>query len=265
MLLTSHISAATEISCMQMNPNALLLLTLLPLVMASGSTSSLPFAVGERLSYAVHAGPGMNGRGEMWIAGPVDVRGTAAMVLHSEITGGFGPFRVSDKTTSWIDPDRMMTLRFTKSERNPLGRHEEDVEFDPASQGWRAADGRTGASPSDQPLDELSFIYALRTLRIPEDGALVLNRHFDTERNPTVVRSLGRSSVTTPAGEFQVRDIEMRVRDARRYRGEGVIRISLSDDTCRRPVRIESTMPKAGTVVLTLTAAEPVLSACSAR
>jgi len=124
---------------------------------------------------------------------------------------------------------------------------------------------RGGALPTGGRGRVPRIIYALRTLRIPEDGALVLNRHFDTERNPTVVRSLGRSSVTTPAGTFQVRDIEMRVRDARRYRGEGVIRISLSDDMCRRPVRIESTMPEAGTVVLTLTAAEPVLSACSAR
>lgn len=251
---------------MQTNPNApLLLLALLPLVMASAGVPTLPFAIGERLSYDVHAGPGMNGHGEMWIAGPVDVRGTPAMVLHSEITGGFGPFKVSDRTASWIDPDRMMTLRFTKAERNPLGRHQEDVEIDPATQGWRDADGRTGSSPSDQPLDELSFIYALRTLHIPDEGTLVLNRHFDVERNPTVLRSVGRSTRTTPAGTFQVRDIEMRVRDARRYRGEGVIRISLSDDACRRPVRIESTLPNAGTVVLTLTAAEPVLAACAAR
>ena len=250
---------------MQIYPHAPLVLALLLVVMASSGPQTLPFAVGERLSYGVHAGPGMNGRGEMWIAGPVDVHGTPAMVLHSEITGGFGPFKMSDKTASWIDPDRMMTLRFTKSERNPLGRHKEDVEINPATQDWRDADGRTGSSPSDQPLDELSFIYALRTLRIPEERGLVLNRHFDTERNPTLVRSLGRSTLTTPAGTFRVRDIEMRVRDARRYRGEGVIRISLSDDACRRPVRIESTLPNAGTVVLTLTAAEPALAACAAR
>lgn len=265
MLPTSHAEVATEIACMQTNLDALLYLALLPCLMASGSATTLPFAFGERLTYSARAGPGMNGHGEMWIAGPMDVHGTAAMILHSEITGGFGPFRVSDKTTSWIDPDRMMTLRFTKSEHNPLGRHEEDVEIDPATHGWRSADGRTGTSTSDQPLDELSFIYALRSLNIPDNGALVLNRHFDAERNPTVLRSLGRSTVTTPTGTYQVRDIEMRVRDARRYRGEGVLRISLSDDPCRRPVRIESTIPNAGTIVLTLTAAEPAVAGCAAH
>jgi hypothetical protein len=45
----------------------------------------------------------------------------------------------------------------------------------------------------------------------------------------------------------------MRVRDSRHYRGEGVIRFAVSDDRCRLPVRIESAIPDAGKVVLTLT------------
>ena len=44
----------------------------------------------------------------------------------------------------------------------------------------------------------------------------------------------------------------MRVRDSRRYKGEGVIRINLSDDSIRIPVRIESAMPVIGTAVMTL-------------
>jgi hypothetical protein len=46
--------------------------------------------------------------------------------------------------------------------------------------------------------------------------------------------------------------VEMRVKDPRRYRGEGVIRIHLSDDRCRLPLRIESRMPVVGTAVLSL-------------
>jgi hypothetical protein len=44
----------------------------------------------------------------------------------------------------------------------------------------------------------------------------------------------------------------MRVKDPRRYKGEGVIRINLSDDDVRIPVRIESAMPVVGTAVMTL-------------
>ena len=95
------------------------------------------------------------------------------------------------------------------------------------------------------------------------DGAtLVLDRHFDPSRSPTTLRALGRGSVSTKAGVFTTREIEMRVRDTRNYKGEGIIRFSLSDDACRRPVRIESTIPGAGTVVLTLASAVPMIAAC---
>ncbi|HEX6574712.1 MAG TPA: DUF3108 domain-containing protein, partial [Gemmatimonadaceae bacterium] len=61
-----------------------------------------------------------------------------------------------------------------------------------------------------------------------------------------------REVVATPAGRFQTVLVEMRVRDARRYKGEGVIRINLTDDSMRIPVRIESAMPVVGTAVMTL-------------
>ena len=57
----------------------------------------------------------------------------------------------------------------------------------------------------------------------------------------------------------------MRVRDPEHYRGEGTIRFSISDDRCRIPMRIESTIPDAGTVVLTLANAGVGDSVCSAR
>ena len=92
-----------------------------------------------------------------------------------------------------------------------------------------------------------------------------MERHFDPARNPTVIRSIGRGRVETPLGTFATREVEMRVRDTRNYKGEGVIRFSFSDDACRRPVRIESTIPEAGTVVMTLAKASPVVSACAAE
>ena len=223
-----------------------------------------PFAVGEKLSYNAHAGPGVNGRAEMWVDGPIEMRGVSAIALHSSFMAKIGFLRVTDNSTSWIDPARMASLRFVKQERHLLARYDEDVAMSNTSRQWTAQDGRSGTSPSADPLDELSFIYALRGFALPGDSTIVLNRHFDAERNPTTLRLVGRAIVTTPAGTFNTREVEMRVRDARRYKGEGLIRISLSDDQCRRPVRIESSIPGAGTVMMTLTAAEPVIAACVA-
>jgi hypothetical protein len=66
------------------------------------------------------------------------------------------------------------------------------------------------------------------------------------------VRVLGRERVSTPAGSFNTVVVEMRVRDPQHYKGEGTIRFSISEDGCRLPVRIESNIPDAGNVVLTL-------------
>ena len=215
----------------------------------------LPFAVGERFEYAVRIGSlGTIGKGAMWIEGPVDIRGTDAYVLRFDVRAGVGFIKGTDRTESWLDSDRMASLRFVKRENHLLSRHSEAVEMYPAEQRWTAADGRTGQSPTDAPLDELSFMYYIRTLPLDSGTTLQVDRHFEAARNPTSLAVVGHETITTPAGEFRTIIVEMRVRDPRRYRGDGVIRINLTDDPCRLPVRIESRMPVVGTSVLTLEA-----------
>lgn len=222
--------------------------------MTHGSRSNqLPFAVGERLTYRAHAARlGVSGRGAMWIEGPVIVRGRSAYLLRFDFQAGLGPVKAVDRTESWFDPLAMASLRFHKHERHPLSRHTERIELFPERRRWEAEDGRAGESPTDAPLDELSFMYFIRTLPLTSDSSYRLDRHFEADRNPASVRVVGRGQVTTPAGEFRTILLELRVKDPRRYRGEGVIRINLSDDERRLPVRIESTMPIIGHAVLTL-------------
>jgi hypothetical protein len=193
-----------------------------------------------------------SGRGAMWIEGPVDVRGTAAYLLRFDMRAGVGPLKGVDRTQSWLDRDRMTSLRYAKHESHPLSRREETVEVFPNERRWDAGREGSGESATDAPLDELSFLYFLRTLPLAADTAFEFSRHFDADRNPTTVRVIGRETLTTDAGEFETIVVEMRVRDPRRYRGEGVIRINLTDDRCRLPVRIESAMPVLGRTVLTL-------------
>lgn len=219
----------------------------IPASVAAQSHDALPFAVGERLTYRVRM-PKLRagGRGAMWIEGPVDVRGVGAYLLRFDMKAGVGPFKGIDRTQSWLDRDRMLSLRYEKHESHPLSRHDEEVELYPDQRRWDAGQGGAGESATDAPLDELSFLYFLRTL------PLEFSRHFDAERNPTTVRVVGRETITTDASVFEAIVVEMRVRDPRRYKGEGVIRIHLTDDRCRLPVRIESVMPVFGTTVLTL-------------
>ena len=218
------------------------------------SVPCVPFQPGERFEYAVHvARMGASGRGAMWIEDtPAMVRGSSTLVLRFETAAGVGPVRGSDRTASWLDIDRMASLRFVKHERHLLSTRDDSVEMFAETRRWSAADGTGGESPSGAPLDELSFIYFLRTLPLADTTYHAYIRHFDAERNPATIRVLRRDTLRTSAGTFATILVELRVHDPRHYHGEGVIRINLSDDVRRIPVRIESRMPVFGVTVLTL-------------
>jgi hypothetical protein len=212
-----------------------------------------PFSVGEKLTYQVRLANGSKvGNASMWVEGPVDVRGTSTYLLRfdSRIRYLFVP--AVSSSSSWFDPVRGRSLRFAKQERNPLSHQDESVELFPDQKRWRSAQGDTGQSVSNTPLDELSFMYFIRTLPMTPGATYTFDRHFDTSRNPTTVKVIRREVIPTPMGELHVIRVEMLVRDPRHYEGEGVIRIHLTDDACRLPARIESTMPVIGTAVLTI-------------
>ena len=220
---------------------------------ASQDVTTPPFTLGERFTYGVKvAKMGATGHGAMWIAGPEVVRGTETYVLHFDSQAGLGPFRASDKTTSWLDPQRMAAMRFSKVEHHLFSSHTDDIEIYPTQRRWSGADSTSGESPTDSPLDELSFIYFIRTLPLADDSVYVVERHYDAQRNPTTIRVVAHEDIDTKAGKFPTLKVEMRVKDPRHYQGEGTIVFNFSDDERRIPVRIESTVPVYGKTVLTL-------------
>ena len=218
---------------------------------AAAGAQAVPFAPGERLTYSARVGSVGRGSAVMQVEGPVSIRGRAAFHLRFDVNAKVGFVGVVNVSESWLDPMRMTSLRFHKRERHPLSKKEQRADIFPDEQRWTAADGESGRTMSEQPLDELSFIYFLRTVQLQGGGALRFDRHFETSRNPTLVKVLGQETLDTHAGKFETTVIEMQVRDGR-YGGGGTIRLHLSNDARRLPVRIESSIPVAGRVVLTL-------------
>lgn len=207
------------------------------------------------------------GRASMWVEPAAPVRGAPVSLARFEFRTRVGFFTVEDKAASWMTgtgTEGLAAVRYTKRERNPLMKRDEDVSIDVDGQRWSDRDGRNGTLETARPLDELSFIYFVRTLPRDTAGQLVVSRHFDAARNPVRVTILHRDTLDTPAGRFRVLEVEMRVRDPR-YQGEGVIRFDLSDDACRLPVRIRSSIPLAGTSTLTLESYVRPGPACAAR
>lgn len=218
----------------------------------SDGKQALPFAAGEELVYHANLGK-LRGRGRavMRVEGPTMLRGRSVFVLRFDLEGRVIGLKVEDRTQSWLDTATLAALRYSKRERSPLSSVTEAVELFPERGQW-VADADSGALASTEPLDELSFMYFIRTLPLADGDSYVFERHYDQARNPTQVVVMGRERTIVPAGEFDVIVVQMRVKDPHRYDGEGIVTIHLTDDERRIPVRIASRMRGAGSTVLSL-------------
>ncbi len=219
-----------------------------------GEASTVAIRPGEVLRYVARVPRfGAEGTAEL----RVTREGDRLLRLAFDLNARLIAVKVQDRTRSWIDPISFSTLRYTKSERSPLGSREEAITIDRQAGTWRDGRGSGGGLASAQPLDELSFLYFLRTLPLDLAQTLVLERHYDSARNPVEIEVLGRQQVTVLAGVFETIAVEMRVRDAGRFEGRGRVRLYLTDDAARIPVRIETSLPVAGSIVLDLRQSVP--------
>jgi hypothetical protein len=231
----------------------LILLQLLVSPIAPAERRDLPFAPGEVLIYDARVSVfGRVGEATLRVDSSCRIRDRSALRLSFDVNGGPSFLRVEDETRSWIDATTLATLRYEKREQSPLGSHEESVTVAAEGQRWRDVSGRTFETGSAVPIDELSLLYFIRTLPLRTGDTDLGAGHFDARRNPVELRVRGRSEVEVPAGRFSVIDVELKVRDPRRYPGTGVIRIQLTDDERRVPVRIRTSLPGSTPVTLEL-------------
>src|SRR5688500_17595758 len=191
---------------------------------------------GERLSYDVSSARfGKLGRASFSVTRLES--GTLRLAFDFEARVLF--FKASDHTSSELEPITLRTLKYSKRERSPVGKRDEHVTIDHAASTWH--DGRVArALASSDALDELSFIYLVRSLELAPNEERMVARHFDEARNPVRVRAIGHNE--------HADILEMRVPDMRQESGYSVLRFHLSKDARRLPLRIESNMPVAGRI-----------------
>lgn len=231
-----------------------LALATMPTPAQQAAAARPPFPLGEALEYRLHVARGGNvGNGQMRVEGPVVERDVVTWRLVFEMHARRGPISATDRTISWFDPLRFASTRFEKTERHPLSRSEEHVLIDAVAGTWQDGYGAPKPLGHHAPLDELSFMYFIRTIPLDRDTVFEVSRHFDPARNPTTIKVLGEELVETPVGIFRTRLVEMHVKDPKRYKGVGIIRLNIDVADCHVPVRIVSRMPILGTTTLLLT------------
>ena len=201
---------------------------------------ALPFSVGEQLVYKVMFGKIPVGTARMSVVGVEDVRGHPAYHLVFTIDGGIPLlFRVHDRYESWIDTLTLASRRHVEEIRQ--GRYTRNTRYEifPEEKKYRENNDTLKASV-DAPLDEWSFIYFIRTIRVAVGQTREFQRYFKPDRNPVVVRALRRDTVEVPSGRYPTVVVRPTIRAKGIFAEDGQAELWFSDDARRMLVQMKT-------------------------
>jgi hypothetical protein len=204
-----------------------------------------PFAVGETLRYDAKLGYFPVGTATAKVSRLAQERGEKAFVFAMTGAGGPPGYRVQFDLTSWVDSNEFNSLRFHRRLLQAGKVEEHEYLIVPDSARYREA-GVPGdwVSPTE-PLDELAFLYYLRTAPLKVGKSYSFARYFKTGYNPIQVTVTGRESVPLPNGPAPCLAVEVTTHGTS-------MRVWLTDDARRLPAQLELPLPF-GVVTLQLT------------
>jgi hypothetical protein len=224
----------------------------------NGGSARLPFGSGERAEYQVKLSAVSVGSGSLEVVGVETVAGHSTFHTRMRVSGGALLVRVDDRYESWIDTQGIFSRRFVQDVREARYRRNRSYAFDPARRIWRRTDkDEQGPMPTDEPLDDLSFMYYVRTLPLNVGDEYRLNRYFKESGNPVILRVVRRQTVDVPAGRFRTVVVQPTIRSSGLFGEGGRAEIYFSDDERRIPVLIKSRVPVVGSLTMSLKAYRP--------
>lgn len=200
-----------------------------------------PFAAGERASYRVGWGI-FSGAGTATIVLDSDtVRGMAALHATFRVHGGIPGARINERLESWMDTSSLVSFRYLQSTRYPRFSRERRREFYPAEGRWTGHTNdkpEQGTLPNDAPLDEIGFLYFVRTLDLTVDHTYEFNRYWKPEGNPVQLKVLRREIVRVPAGTFSTVVVQPLIKTSGLFSEGGEAEVYISEGPHREIVML---------------------------
>ena len=193
---------------------------------------SVPFEVGERLTYDAYFGPLRAGEGSMEVVAREDVRGREAWHVRFQVQGGVPFYKVNDVLESWIDVRCFHSLRFVQDFEQGGRDRERRYEIFP-ERGVYVADSLSEQPTVPDALDDGALFYFVRTIDLEVGKTYTFNRYFRPDRNPVVIKVLRRERLRVPAGNFNAIVIQPIIKSRGIFAEDGEAEIFLSDDPNR--------------------------------
>jgi hypothetical protein len=207
---------------------------------ARASVQRVPYNVGERLEYDVKFGKIKVGSGSMEVAGIETVRGRSTWHTVFQVRGGTFFYRVNDQYESWIDRQTGNSLRFRQDLNEGRRDVERNFEIFPERAVFQENGEDTTQTSVQNPLDDGSFLYFLRTIPLAVGETYTFERYFRPDRNPVTIRVLRKERIGVPAGEFDAIVVQPVIKTKGIFSENGHAEVWLSDDDNRIMLQMKS-------------------------
>lgn len=203
------------------------------------------FGPGEHLVYKVKVGIFGAGEGYMTVHGTDTVRGRDVYHTEMGINGGLAFYKVNDVYSSWFDVRTFQSWRFIRDIDNTGYESYRHYEMYPDRRIWDREDNdEFGDLGSSLPLDDISFVYFLRSLPLDVGKTYTYNRYFKTEGNPVSVTVVRRDRREVGAGEFNTIVVKPTIRTSGLFGEGGEAELHFTDDERHILVYMKTDMPK---------------------
>lgn len=198
--------------------------------------TDVPFRVGEHLVYDVRFGRRTVGEGFLRVEAIQEIRQRPSYHVSMGLEGSLWPFSIRYRFDSWMDVTTLASYRFIQDQSGVDARYRAYDIF-PDERRWdRIGSDQEGETLSDVPLDQVSFLFYIRTLPLEVGDEYVLQQYFKEDGNPVIIRVLRKERKTVPAGTFDTVVIEPIIRTSGLFGDGGQAEIYLTDDKDRRMV-----------------------------
>lgn len=215
----------------------------------------VPYGPGERLEYNVKVGFFNGGKAHMEVLGIDTVRGEPTYHVEMDIKGGllFGALKAESHYDSWIDTNLIMSRRFISDVSNTGHSSYRSFEFYPDEMYWDQTDeGVTGVLGSALPLDDVSFLYFVRSLPLVVGETYTYTRYFKEDGNPVILEVERRDVREVGAGTFNTIVVRPTIQTSGLYKDGGDAELHFTDDENRYLVYMRVGMPVVGSITLHL-------------
>lgn len=207
--------------------------------------ADVPWGPGEEMNYKVEWGIfGEVGYGRLAVAALDSMHGHPTYNIQLTIKGGVLFAKVDDLLQTWLDATSLVSRRSDQKKHEVNYKRHKIVDFFPEEGRWDEITNANndGELASAEPLDDISFLYFVRTLPLEVGKSYTFNRYWKDSGNPVVVNVLRKDSLKIGEDMYRTIVVKPIVQTEGIFAEDGEAEVHFSDDSRRLIVHLRAKM-----------------------